>query len=306
MQRIEQKRMSLGAWARMGLLALFWGGSFAANRFALTEETVAWTLALRAFGAAITLWLYVRFAGLAVPRGLRFWVTSAALGVFNNVIPWGLILWGQTHVASGLAGILNASTALFAVLLASTIFPDEKLTPTRLIGVGLGLAGVAAVIGPSALSGLDLRSLAQLAFLGAASSYAVAGSIARLRFAGVRPEVGAAGMLTATSVLALPFAWLTDGPPAMPGPVGAAGIAYLVLLASAFGYRLYYTILAEAGAGNTGLVTLLLSPVAVLLGWAFFGETLPPSAFVGLGLISAGMILLDGSLARRLIARFFA
>ena len=89
-------------------------------------------------------------------------------------------------------------------------------------------------------------------------------------------------------------------------PGAVLGIAYLALLASALAYRLYYTIMAEAGAGNTGLVTLLLAPVAVFLGWAIFGESLPPSAFAGLGLITCGLILLDGSLARRLRLRFFA
>ena len=306
MAQIEQKRMSLAAWSRMGLLALIWGGSFTANRFVLREMPVEWTLAIRASGAAIALWLYIWAAGLRVPFGRRFVVTSLALGFFNNAVPWGLILWGQTHIDSGLAGILNSSTALFAVLLASAIFPDERLTLPRLAGIGLGLAGVAAIVGPSALSGLDLRSLGQLAILGAASSYAISGSIGRTRLTGIRPEVGAAGMLTVSSALTIPFAFLTVGPPALPGPAAAAGLAYLALLASALAYRLYYTIMAEAGAGNTGLVTLLLAPVAVFLGWAIFGESLPPSAFAGLGLITCGLILLDGSLARRLRLRFFA
>jgi drug/metabolite transporter (DMT)-like permease len=302
MTQVTQKHLSLGGWGLMALLALIWGGSFSANHAALSAVPVAATVATRVGGAALVLWIFIALARLPVPRRFSFVVTSLVLGFGNNVVPFTLIVWGQTHVPSGLAGILNATTALFQVLVAAAVFPDERLTPNRLIGVLVGLAGVAAIIGPSALAHLDPTSLGQLAILGAGLAYALSAAYGRKRLAGIRPEVGAAGMLSGASLIMIPAALLLDGTPAALPPLPAlAGLAYLALVSSAYAYRLYYTVLAQAGAGNLGLVTLLIAPIAVLLGWAILGETLPASAFAGLALLTLGMILVDG----RLTARFF-
>lgn len=304
MTAIPQKRLTPRAWGLMALLALIWGGSFTANHAALAFVPVATTVVVRVGGAALALWLYILLARLPVPKDRGFLITSLTLGLGNNVIPFSLIVWGQTHVPSGLAGILNASTALFAVLVAAAVFPDERLTPNRLIGVLIGLAGVAAIIGPAVLTHLDLTSLGQLAILIAGLSYALSNAYGRKRLTGIRPEVSAAGMLSAAALIMIPASLLLDGVPAtLPPPSALVALAYLALLSSAFAYRLFYTVLAEAGAGNLGLVTLLVAPVAVLFGWAVYGEALPPSAFLGLTLLTFGMILIDGRLTRRLMGR---
>ncbi len=126
------------------------------------------------------------------------------MGLFNNIIPFCLIVWGQTHIQSGLAGILNATNAIFTVGLAALFFADERLTSRKATGVVLGLAGVAVTIGPAALTHFDLRSLGQLAILGAALSYAVSAIFGRHRLTGIRPEVSAAGMLTVSSLVMIP------------------------------------------------------------------------------------------------------
>jgi drug/metabolite transporter (DMT)-like permease len=294
-----QKRLSLRSYGLMVLLALIWGGSFTANHAALAHVPVTTTVAIRVAGAALALWIYILVARLPVPGDRRFVATCLVLGVGNNIIPFSLIVWGQTMVPSGLAGILNASTALFSVLVAAAVFPDEKLTPNRLVGVLVGLAGVAAIIGPSALAHLDLTSLGQLAILGAGLAYALSGAFGRKRLVGIRPEVSAAGMLTAASLVMVPASLLLDGAPALPPASALLALAYLALLSSAFAYRLFYTIMAQAGVGNIGLVTLLIAPVAVLLGWVIYGEALPPSAFLGLALLTLGMVLIDGRLTQR-------
>jgi drug/metabolite transporter (DMT)-like permease len=305
-QPIAQKRLSLRNWALMGLLALIWGGSFTANHAALTALPVASVVALRVTGAAILLWAYVLWARLPLPPFRRLCRFGLILGVGNNVVPFSLIVWGQTHVPSGLAGILNATTALFQVLVAAAVFPDERLSLPRLSGVIVGLAGVAVIIGPSALGHLDLTSLGQLAILGAGLSYALSAAFARRALAGLRPEVGAAGMLTGASLIMVPTALALDGWPALPPLPALAALAYLSLFASALAYRLFYTIMAEAGAGNLGLVTLLIAPVAVLLGWVFFGERLAASALIGLVLLTLGLMLIDGRLSRALHRLFSA
>jgi drug/metabolite transporter (DMT)-like permease len=234
-------------------------------------------------------------------------MTCVTLGFFNNVVPFSLIVWGQTHIDSGLAGILNATTAIFSVLLAALVFPDERLTPAKGIGVALGLAGVVVTIGPAALAQLDFTSLGQLAVLAAALSYAGAAIYGRRALAGIRPEVGAAGMLTASAAIMIPSALIFEGIPGFRYMAQTwASLAYLALFASAFAYILFYRVLQVAGAGNLGLVTLLIAPVAVVLGAVVYGEALPTTAYLGLLLLAAGMLVIDGRLYPWARARFSA
>ena len=295
-----QKSISPATWGLMLLLALIWGGSFTANRAALTEVGVLTTVAVRVSGAALALWLWIALRRLPVPRGWRWIGTCALLGLLNNVLPFTLIVWGQTRIDSGLAAILNGATALFSVLLAALLFRDEALNLRRGLGLGLGLAGVVVVIGPETLAGFDLTSLAQLAVLAAAASYATAAVIARRALQGVRAEVGAAGMLSAAALIMVPLALWQEGAPALHhAPEVWAALAYLALIASSLAYMIFYLILARAGAGNLGLVTLLIAPVAILFGALAFGETLAPGAYAGFALLAAGMLVLDGRLLRR-------
>ena len=217
------------------------------------------------------------------------------MGLLNNVIPFSLLSFGQLTVETGLTGILNAATAVWGVLIAALVFADERLTLPRLIGVTTGFLGVATAIGLTSVLSLDPRSIAQLAIIGATVSYGCAGSWARATLKGVSPLVSSAGMLTGASVILLPIASLTDGP--LPFALEArtwAAIAYVALFSTALAYLLYYRILASAGAGNLLLVTLLVGPVAILLGALVRNEILDPSAYAGFALLALGLTILDG------------
>ena len=174
-------------WVYLVVLAMIWGASFISNRVALGQLGFLTLVAFRTSGAMVALWAYIWLRGLPVPRGRGWLLTCVLMGIFNNIVPFCLIVWGQMHIASGLAGILNAATAIFSVLAAALFFPDERLTRAKSLGVALGMAGVVVIIGPAALRAFDLSSLGQLAILGAAASYAVAGIIGRARLRGVRP-----------------------------------------------------------------------------------------------------------------------
>lgn len=294
-----QKTMTTRAWALMGLLGLIWGGSFLCNRLAVAEAGVATVVALRVGGAALVLWAYVAWARLPVPRAPRAWGAFLVMGLLNNVVPFSLITWGQRSIESGLAAILNASTAILGVLVAALAFRDETLTPAKALGVLVGFAGVVVAIGPGALTSLDVTSLAQLAVLGASLSYAVSGAFARRAFAGVAPEVAAAGMLGASALVAVPAALLIDGWPERGwAPATWGAILYLAVVASALAYLIFYRLLARVGAGNASLTTLLVAPVAIVLGALVFGEALPLRAYGGFALLALGLLVLDGRLLR--------
>lgn len=289
-----QKHISARAWCELLLLAMIWGGSFIANRLAINEIGVLGTVAFRVTGACLLLWIYVALRGLPVPRSPRIWGAFLVMGALNNAIPFSLITWAQLTVPSGLAAILNASTALMGVVVASIVFRDEKLTGRRLAGVLLGLAGVTVVIGLQALTALDLTSLAQLTLLVAALSYACAAVWGRLNLSGLPPQVAAAGMLTGSTVLMVPAALAVEGLPPAPASGTWLALAYLAVVSTAGAYLLYYRVLALAGAGNLSLVTLLTAPFAVILGAVVLGESLPLRDYLGFALIAAGLVAIDG------------
>jgi drug/metabolite transporter (DMT)-like permease len=297
---IAQRQMSLVAWALLALLAVIWGGSYLSNRIALEDVPVFTTVAFRVGGAAIALWVYVIARKLPVPLTPRLVISFLIMGILNNVIPFTLIVWGQQHIPSGLAAILNATTAILAVLIAAFAFADERLTPTRAAGVLTGFIGVIVIVGWAAVTRFDITSLGQLAMLGAALSYAISGNYGRIALAGLRPEVSAAGMLTAAALIMIPAALWFEGLPTLNyAPATWAALAYLAFLSSALAYVIFYRILTLAGAGNQSLVTLLVGPVAVAMGAVVYGETLHFNEYAGFAIIALGLLLIDGRVLRR-------
>ena len=295
-----QKSIPPRAWAELLLLATIWGGSFISNRLALNEVPVLTTVAFRVAGACILLWVYVGLRRLPVPRSFQIWLAFLAMGLLNNALPFTLITWGQLTIPSGLAAIVNASTAIFGVLVAALAFRDERLTARRLTGVLLGFAGVAVAIGLHALATLNLTSLPQLALVAAAISYALAAAFARRVLGGLPPQVAAAGMLTGSSLLMLPTALWIDGPPVLTHGAQVWGaLGYLAIISTAGAYLLYYRVLGMAGAGNLSLVTLLTAPVAIVMGALILNEALPLRAYAGFALIALGLLIIDGRLLPR-------
>ena len=215
------------AWIDLMLLTLVWGGIFLAAEFALRGLTPLWAVFHRVFWAAITLWIYAMIRGYRPTRDLRLWGAFIVMGALNNAIPFSLITWGQVSIESGLASILNGTTAFFGITVAAILLVDEKLTVNRIIGVIMGVIGVAIIMGVEVLTNFDPRSLGQLAVLGAALSYAFAGVWARKRLAGQKPIVSAASMLTGSSLLMLPIAWMAEDhrpPHSQPKPSARSSI----------------------------------------------------------------------------------
>lgn len=296
-------RISDRAWIELLALAAIWGAAFMAVEVALRElgplTIVFWRVTL----GALLLWGVVWVRRLHVPRSARFWGACLGMGVLNNALPFALIAWGQREVESGLAAILNGAATVFGVLVATSVLSEEKLTAGRAVGVGLGLAGLACAMGPGALGSFDARSLAQLAVLGGALSYACASVWARLTLVDQPPIVAAAGMTTlASGLVAGPMLALEGAPSlALRGSTWLA-IGYCAGLGTAVGYLLYYRVLESAGAANLTLVSLLKPPVAILLGWALLDERLGWTQLGGFLILALGMVVLDGRLLGRWVS----
>lgn len=299
-----QRTLSPRTWAELFLLGLIWGGSFLSIRLALNEIPVVTAVAHRVFWAAVILWVYVGLRGLPVPRDAKIWGALFGMGMLNNVIPFSLMGWGQLHIPTGLTSVFNAGTAVFGVVIAALILADERLTPRKITGSVLGFCGVAIAIGLDSLRNFDITSLAQIAVIGGTVSYAFAGVWARLTLHGLTPQVAAAGMLTGSSLVMVPAAFVIDGVPSANLSVTTfAAVAYYVVFATAGAYLLYYRILAAAGSANTMIVTLLIPPVSILLGALVLGEVLSPNVYAGLVMLVAGLAIIDGRLLRHLWPR---
>lgn len=256
-------------------------------------------VAHRVFWAALILWTYIAIRRYPLPRSPRIWLAFLVMGLLNNVIPFLLMAWGQLHIETGLTSILNATTAIFGVLVAAAVFADEKLTLNRLFGVLLGFLGVATAIGLENIAKFDIRSTAQLAVLGGTLSYAFAGAWARKMLIGLKPQVASAGMLTGSTLIMVPVALMADGVPSFELSLTATlAIAYYAIVATAVAYLLYYRILAMVGSGNLMTGTLLVAPVAIVLGAVVLGESLAPRAYIGFCLLALGLLVLDGRILR--------
>jgi drug/metabolite transporter (DMT)-like permease len=289
-----QKHLSRRAWVELLLLAVIWGASFVAIRIALDSIPVMTSVLHRTFWAMLVLWLVAWGKGLSLPRSLRIWGAFLIMGLLNNVIPFSLMAWGQLYIDSGLTAILNATTAIFGVLVAALFFKDERLTQARVIGVVLGFLGVSITIGIKTFTSFSLQNTAQLAVLAGTLSYAFAAAWARHHLSDLHPVVAAAGMLTGSTVLILPLALMTDGVPTLALPaITWAAIGYYAIVATAGAYLLYYRVLAMAGSGNLMLVTLVIPPVAIVLGAILRNEALPSNAYFGFVILAMGLLVLN-------------
>lgn len=291
--------MGPGEWSLLITLSVLWGGSFFFVGIAVDALPTFTIVFLRVGLAAIALNLVVLATGLRMPKDRHIWTAFVGMAFLNNVIPFTLIVWGQTHIASGLASILNATTPFFTVIAAHYLTSDEKLTGGRFAGVILGFAGVVVMIGGEALGGLGINTLAHLAVLGAAVSYASAGVFGRrFRHLNSSPLVAATGQVTASTFVLIPLVLTLERPWALSLPAVEVwgAILGLSLFSTALAYILYFRLLATAGATNLLLVTFLIPISAILLGNSILGERLELKHFAGMGLIGFGLAAIDGRL----------
>jgi drug/metabolite transporter (DMT)-like permease len=291
-------------WGMLLLLAFIWGGSFFFNAVAVRELPVLTIVLGRVGIAALILLLVIWLKGIRLPRVPELFAAFAIMGLFNNVLPFGLIVWAQGYVASGQAAIINATTPIFAAIMAHLMTGDEKIFVRQIAGILIGIAGVALMMGVSVRQDAGIVLAAQFALLGASLSYGfVAAYGRRFRNLGVSPLVTTTGQVTMASLFLLPFVMVIDRPWMLPMPSLEAILAVVAIavICTAFAYGLYFRILASAGATNLSLVTMLVPASAILLGILFLGERLLTHHLAGLGLIICGLTMMDGRLPRRLL-----
>ncbi len=292
-------QMNRRDWAILAALALIWGGAFFFIGVAVRHVPPFTYVFVRVTLAAAAMWAFLWWRGqpLGLPRAA--WGAIILLALLNNALPFVLFGWAQTHIASGLASILNATTPIWGVIVAHLFTADEKITPRKAIGVLVGFAGVALMIGPALFASIGDSVLAQLACVVASLAYALAGVWARrFRKMGVSPISVTTSQLSVAAIMMLPVALIGDRPWTMAFPPieAIAAIVALAVVCTAIGYVLYFKLIDSSGATNALLVTLLVPPTAILLGVAFLGEIITAIDIGGLALIAVGLAAIDGRL----------
>jgi len=281
------------------VLGATWGSSFLFIKVGVEDLSPLMLVEARMLLGAATVVIAAYALGLSLPRTRRLWLDAAIMALLSNVVPFALIAWAETHIASGTASVLNASMPLFTAMLAPFFITEEGMTTPKLVGVLTGFVGVAVFSGGD-ITDIGSNALGDLAAVAAAACYAIGLVFARLRFSGEHPLSLSAGQLVSGAVLLAPVAAVLGAREGISLHIDS-GLSVLALgvFNTGFAYVMYLWLVAEVGAVRTSLVTYVIPVTGLLLGWAVLDETIGPAAIAGLVLIVAGIALVNRAALRR-------
>jgi len=288
----------LSVWGMLLFLSVIWGGSYLFVGIAvkdLSPLVIVWARVVLA--AAALLPVHLLLLG-ALPRDRQAWTAIIGLSILNNIMPFTLIVTGQTMIASGLASVINATSPLFGVAIIAAA-GLEPLIPRKVFGILVGIIGVAILKG-GAIMGEGSQSLGILLCLGAAASYGVGSLWAKLKLKGTPPLSMATGQLLCSSVIMSILAFSFDNPFQL---IGASieswgALLGLSLLSTSFAYIIFFRVVAKSGPANVLLVTMLIPVSAIAMGFAVLGETLDRMEIIGTIIIILALVIIDGRALR--------
>ena len=278
------------------LLAATWGPSFLFIKVAV-QDIPPFTLVMTRVGlASLTLYLIVRSQGRRLPPLGRVWLHFAFMGLFANALPCGLCSWGELHVDSAMASILNGTTPLFTVVLAHFLVADDRMTPLKLVGTLLGFAGLIALVAPSLLGGVQVETLGLLGMAVAAICYAITIIYSRKHLRGLPPLVAPTAQLMMAAIFLLPVSLVVERPYTLsfPSLPALASLLSLSLLGPALAFAIYYHVLEKVNATDLSMVTYLIPIFGIALGVIVLGERLTWNVYLGFALILLGVMIVNG------------
>lgn len=286
------------------LLGLIWGSSFLWIKIALDEIGPATLVAQRMTLGALGMLAYLAVIREPLPRAGRELAPLAVLGLINAGLPIFLISWGELHVDSGTAAVLNSLMPLFSLVIAGVWLRTEPVTALRVTGLILGFGGAALLASRElALTSDPLGLVGALAVVVAAASYALGANYAKHRMNRTHRYVVAAGTLVFAAVYLWALAIVSEWPLRLPVQADTiVAVLWLGILGSFVAYLCYFFLIARLGATLAGMVTYLFPVVGVALGTAFLGEVLDVRLVLGTILVLIGIVVVglryDAGLSR--------
>jgi drug/metabolite transporter (DMT)-like permease len=298
------KQMDGQDWSFLIFLSVLWGSGYFFAGVAVRELPPLTVVLARVSIAAIVLLPMFWYLGHSLPRTLSGWVPFVGMGILNNVLPFGLIFAGQTQITVGLSSILNAMTPLFTVVVMAS-FREEGLTVFRIIGVLLGVVGVAVLRGFNGTIDAS-QTLGIFLCLGAALSYGFAALWGRRHLSDVEPMKTATLQLLCSTIIIGVIVCFIDKPWNLPVPSMNAiwSLMALAVFGTAVAYIVFFKILVRSGASNVMLVTLLLPVTALALGNVFLNEPIQKKEIMGALIIGSGLLFIDGRVINRMLGRY--
>ena len=279
----------------LGGLAAIWGGSYLLIKYALEDLQPAVVVWGRILVALVVLFVALRVTGhrgevrsalgdlRTRPR------TAALLGLLAIGMPFMLIAIGELYVPSGLTAVLISPAPIFVAMLAPLLDASERVDRRAGIGMAVGLAGVALLVGVESVGSLH-EFLGSLAILGAALSYALSGFVVKHSYGGLSSLSTSLVSIAAAAIVVAPFG-LVQLPDRLPGLRAVLSLLVLGGLGTALAFVIFYKLIAEIGAGRAALVTYLAPGFALVYGAWLLDERVTPAAIAGLALILAGVSL---------------
>ena len=288
--------MNNKTWLLVILLGFIWGSSFLFTEILLNYINPVLIVFFRVSLASIILIIYVLFfTNLKFNFSKEILLTFFTMGLLNNVIPFLLIAFAQETITGGLASILNANTSFFTIFLASLFLKDERLTNYRLLGIIIGIIGVVIIVGFENLSEFKNYNFGIVLMLFSCLSYSFAGIFAKTKLTNIHPTISATGMLSMSTIILFPFIIIYNGNELI--NINSTVLYYSCMFAficSVLAYFLYFKILETNGAGNLLICTIIIPPSSILLNAFFINEIIKIYELIGLMIITAGLIILDG------------
>jgi len=302
--------LSSRSWLLLLSLAFIWGASFYFIEIGLIYLDPFWLVSVRLLFGALPLALWLLFQEKTLPIKLRFWTSVMIMGVLNNFLPFNFIAFGQLYVTGGMASIVNANTAFMGVIVSGLCLSGEPATWNRVVGVMIGVTGVAIAIGITPMSpAADANGLllGSLAIIVATIAYAFAGVWGKIKLAEYSPTQSAVGMLICSSVISVLCSFFISGPPSLTIINHPFDLIKVVLglgvLGTALAYPLYFRILAVAGSSNLMLVTIIVPVFAIILDAILLSQFVTGSDLFGFALVAIGLFIMDGRLNYNLLRR---
>lgn len=276
----------------LAVLATLWGASYTFIKLGIETIPPVTLIAGRTILAGAVLLVILRMRGIRMPRDKASWCRFTVQACLNSAIPFTLIAWAEKSVGAGLAVILNSMTPVFTFLITMLWIRHEATSSRKMAGVILGLAGTAVIVGMQAFAHVGQELLGQLAVVLATVCYAGAAIFGKT-FKDLDPMVPAAGSLVSGAALLIPVSLVLDHPWTLePSGSSLLGLVGLALFSTAAAFAIYFRLIRTLGSVGATAQAYLRAPIGVAIGAYFLGERLPPTAWIGLGCILAGVALM--------------
>ncbi|GIL41324.1 DMT family transporter [Roseiterribacter gracilis] len=283
------RSVKLTDYALLLLLATLWGASYSFIKLGVATIPPVTFIAARTLIASALLLVVMRLRGVPLPRDPRIWRFFVVQAVLNSVVPFTLIAWAERSIDAGLATILNSTTPIFTFLLTWAVTRHEAVTARKLFGVVAGMGGICLIIGLESLAQAGSNLVPQLGVVIATISYACAVIFAR-NFQGHDPMVPAAGSMLCGGLLLVPLSLLIDQPWSLtPSTDSVLALLGLAVFSTALAFTIYFRLIHVLGSVGTAAQAYLRVPVGVAISIVFLGETMRPTAWIGLICVVVGV-----------------